>query len=276
MLSNTWIYDAILYIYALSLLFSFSDVATKNRSAKRMGTGLLAFVWLLQSAFIVYRIQEHQYMPVLTMFEALFFYSWVLVAVSLMMNWFLRLDLLVFLVNVAGFAILALNFFSDPSVTPISEQWEARDELVFIHITLAIASYAAFLIAALLSGMYLFMHRKLKGKRWSAVMTRFPSLDKIEGYTYRAVLIGIPLLLSSVALGIAKIALDGDARLLADPKVLSSLFSVAVYAFYLQQRMTAKQPGFMLAFWNLAAFTVVVINFSLFNVYSGFHQWIWM
>lgn len=276
MLTRTWIYDAILYVYALSLLFSFSDVATKNRSAKRMGTGLLAFVWLLQTAFIVYRFWAHRYVPVLTMFEALFFYSWMLVAVSLLMNWILRLDLLVFLVNVAGFAILALNFFSDPSVTPISERWEARDELVFIHITLAIGSYAAFLVAALLSGMYLFLHRRLKGKQWTAVMARFPSLEKIEGYTFRAVLIGIPLLLLSVALGIAKIALEGEARLLADPKVLSSLFSVAVYVFYLYQRVSAKQPGFMLAFWNLAAFTVVVINFSLFNLYSTFHQWIWM
>lgn len=274
--AKTWIYDAILYIYALSLLFSFSDVATKNRSAKRMGTGLLAFVWLLQTGFIVYRLVEHRYMPVLTMFEALFFYCWMLVTVSFMMNWFLRLDLLVFLLNVAGFAILALNFFSDPSATPISEQWEARDELVFIHITLAIGSYAAFLIAALLSGMYLFMHRKLKGKRWTSVMTRFPSLDKIEGYTYRTVLVGIPLLLLSVVLGIAKIVLEGDARLLTDAKVLSSFFSLAVYAFYLLQRITGKQPGYMLAFWNLAAFTVIVINFSLFNLYSGFHQWVWM
>lgn len=274
--AKTWIYDAILYIYALSLLFSFSDLANKNRSAKRMGTGLLAFVWLLQSVFIVYRIVEYRYMPVLTMFEALFFYCWMLVTVSMMMSWLLRLDLLVFLLNVAGFAILALNFFSDPSVTPISEQWEARDELVFIHITLAIGSYAAFLIAALLSGMYLFLHRRLKGKQWSSVMTRFPSLDKIEGYTYRAVLIGIPLLISSLVLGLAKVVLEGEMWQLADPKVLSSLFSIAVYAFYLLQRISGKQPGYMLAFWNLAAFTVVVINFSVFNLYSGFHHWIWM
>ncbi|GAA3408386.1 inner membrane protein YpjD [Paenibacillus hodogayensis] len=277
MLAKTWIYDAILYMYALSLLFSFSDLASKNRSAKRLGTGLLAFVWLLQTGFIAVRVAEHRYIPVLTMFEALFFYCWMLVTVSLMMNFFLRrLDLLLFLLNLAGFAILALNFFSDPSATPISRQWEAKDELVFIHITLAIASYAAFLIAALLSGMYLFMHRKLKGKQWSTVMNRFPSLDKIEGYTYRAVMIGIPLLILAVVLGIAKIVLEGETRLIADAKVLSSLFSLAVYAFYLLQRFSGKQTGYMLAFWNLAAFTIVVINFSLFNLYSGFHHWIWM
>lgn len=273
---QTWIYDAILYIYALSLLFSFSDVVTRNRSAKRMGTGLLAFVWLLQTGYIVYRLVEHQYMPILTMFEALFFYCWMLVTVSFMMNWFLRLDLLVFLVNVAAFFILALNFFSDPSANPISGQWEAKDELVFIHITLAIGSYAAFMIAALLSGMYLFMHRKLKGKQWSAFLTRFPSLDKIEGYTFHAVLIGIPLLLLSVMLGVTKVVLDRDIGLLADAKVVSSLVSLGVYASYMAQRLSGKQSGVILAFWNLAAFTFVIVNFAVFNLYSGFHRWIWM
>ncbi|MDF2723694.1 MAG: cytochrome assembly protein [Paenibacillus sp.] len=273
---KTWIYDLIMYIYALSLLFSFSDLATKNRSAKRMGTGLLAFVWLLQTLFILHRVVEYRYLPVLTMFEALFFYCWMLVTVSIMMNLFLRLDLLVFLLNVAGFLIVALNIFSDPSVTPISEQWEAKDELLFIHITLAIGSYAAFLIAALLSGMYMFIHRKLKGKQWSAVMTRFPSLDKIEGYTYRAVLVGVPLLIASTALGAAKVLLEGEWRQLADPKVLSSMLCVAAYAFYLLQRMSGKQPGYRLAVWNLSAFAVIVVNFSMFNVFSKFHHWIWM
>lgn len=273
---KTWIYDAILYLYALSLLFSFSDVANRNRNAKRMGTGLLAFVWLLQTVYIVYRMVTLQYIPIMTMFEALFFYSWMLVTVSIMMNLFLRLDLLVFLVNVAGFSILALNVFSNPSVIPISKQWEATDELLFIHITLAIGSYAAFLIAALLSGMYLFMHRKLKGRSWSSVLARFPSLEKIEEYTYRAVLTGVPLLILSVSLGIVKIVLEGDSHLLADPKVLSSLFSIGVYATYIIQRISSKQTGEMLAFWNLAAFTVVILNFAVFNLYSEFHQWIWM
>jgi len=276
MAAKTWLYDAILYIYALSLLFYFSDVASANRSAKRMGTGLLAFVWLLQTVFIVYRFASGRYTPVLTLFETLFFYAWLLVTISFTLNWFLRIDLIVFLVNVAGFAILALNFFSDPDAVPLSDQWEARDELLFIHVTLAIASYAAFLIAAIFSGMYLFLHGQLKGKQWSSLLIRFPSLENIESYTFRAVLIGTPLFILSVALGIVIMTLSGEVRFLTDPKVASSALMIAAYAFYIVQRLTAKHPGFRLAVWNLAAFVTVVINFVLSNRLSRFHQWIWM
>ena len=276
MAAKTWLYDAILYIYALSLLFYFSDVAAANRSAKRMGTGLLAFVWLLETVFIVYRFASGRHTPVLTLFETLFFYAWLLVTISFTLNWFLRIDLIVFLVNVAGFAILALNFFSDPDAVPLSDQWEARDELLFIHVTLAIASYAAFLIAAIFSGMYLFLHGQLKGKQWSSLLVRFPSLENIESYTFRAVLIGTPLFILSVALGIVIMTLSGEDRFFTDPKVASTALMIAAYAFYIVQRLRAKHPGFRLAAWNLAAFATVVINFLLSNWLSRFHQWIWM
>jgi HemX protein len=273
---STWVYDAILYIYALSLLFSFSDVMNRNRNAKRLGTGLLVFVWALQTAVIVYRVAGQRYIPVANMFEALFFYSWMIVTVSIMMHIALRLDLLLFLVNVAGFAILALNAFGNPTVAPISSRWSAEDELLFIHITFAIGSYVAFLIAALLSGMYLFLHRRLKERSWSAVLTRFPSLEKIELYTFRSVMVGVPLLILSVALGIVKVVLEEDIRLLADPKVLGSLVIAGAYIFYAVRRASGKHARETLAKWNLAAFSLVMANFVLSNYYSRFHQWMWM
>ncbi len=52
MVTRSWLFDAMIYMYALSLLFYFSDFANANRSAKRMGTGLLLFVWVLQTAYL--------------------------------------------------------------------------------------------------------------------------------------------------------------------------------------------------------------------------------
>jgi HemX protein len=59
MVTQSWLYDAILYIYALSLLFYFSDFARANRSVKRMGTGLLSFVWVLQTVYLAFQIYSH-------------------------------------------------------------------------------------------------------------------------------------------------------------------------------------------------------------------------
>lgn len=167
MVTQSWLYDAILYIYALSLLFYFSDFAHPNRSAKRMGTGLLSFVWILQTAYLIYGLVTHEEVAAFSRFETLFMFSWLLVTVSLAVNRFFRIELFVFLVNVFGFAILALNFFSNPNVSPTLAHWNITDELLFIHISLSLVSYVAFVISVVFSGMYLFLHRKLKERQWS-------------------------------------------------------------------------------------------------------------
>lgn len=276
MVRQSWLYDAIIYLYALSLLFYFSDFVGKNRRAKRMGTGLLAFVWVLQTVYLAVSLYENRAAFAFTMFETLFLFAWLLVALSLVIGRFVAIDMLVFLVNVFGFAVLALNFFSNPKVNPLFSGWQVSDELLFIHITLAVGSYAAFTVGAFWSGMYLFLHRKLKEKRWTAKMKRMPSLEKLDLYTYRTVLIGVPMLLLSLSLGFVWIALAHAPDMLLDPKVVNSVFVLAAYSFYLMQRLSLRAPGARLALWNLAAFAFVVANFMISNWFSDFHQWIWM
>jgi HemX protein len=271
MVAKSWMYDAIIYVYALSLLFYFSDFVGRNQRAKRMGTGLLSFVWLLQTAFFIESLIEFRYGAIFSTFGSLFFLSWLMVSLSLLMNYLLRVDFLVFFVNIVGFAVVALNFFSDPSVSSFIANWEISDELLFIHISLAIFSYVAFLTAAIFSWMYLFLHGQLKRKKWTEAMKRLPSLERIETYTYQAVIVGTPLLILSLTLGVVWITLMGDISLMFDPKVLNSLLIIAVYTFYLIQRISLKASGNKLAVWNLAAFAFVIFNYMFTNFLSRFH-----
>lgn len=274
-MTNNWIYDAIIYIYALTLLFYFSDFAGTNRSAKRIGTGLLIFVWVLQTLFFIVRMIQHRYLPVLTLFEIMFFFSWLLVTVSLVVSRFFRVELIVFFVNVVSFAMLVLNMFGNPMSPSPLQHWEIAREMLFIHIALAVCSYVFFTIGAIFSGMYLFLHRKLKVKQWSATMRRFPSLEKIESYSYMSVMSGVPLLFMAVALAVVSVSLEGKWMFLLDPKVFMSFVALGAYIVYLIRRRRAGDTGRRLALMNLLAFAFVVINFVLSNSFSSFHQWIW-
>ncbi|MCY9663789.1 cytochrome c biogenesis protein [Paenibacillus alginolyticus] len=275
MVTRSWLFDAMIYMYALSLLFYFSDFANANRSAKRMGTGLLLFVWVLQTAYLGINLYGHLTEWAFARSDVLFMFSWLIVTISLLINRFFRIELFVFFVNVLGFAILALNVFGNPHVTPIKPDWNINDELLFIHITLAISSYVAFSIAAIFSGMYVFLHKMLKAKKFSKTVMRLPSLEKIEHYTYLSVIVGAPLLLMALSLGVVWVVLQGDRNLLYDPKVINSFFVLAAYAFYLFQQHSMRISGNKLAAWNLAAFLIVVLNFVVSNLVSGFHGWIW-
>jgi len=266
------LYGTMIFVYALSLLFYFSDFASANRRAKRIGTGLLIFVWILQSVFLVARIGSHPDMLDITLAEYVYLFAWLLVTVSLAMSRFYRIELLVFCINVIGFSALAVNLFNSPRPGAPLESWRLVRDLLVVHISLVTCAYTALTIAAIFSGMYIFLHRQLKVKQWGSTMRRLPSLETIDRYTIGAVLIGIPLFILSLAMAVTSVLVEGRTELLLDWKVFSSLTALGFYVAYLMRRTVFLQPGLRTARWNLISFGVLVLNIFL-NSFSRFHHW---
>ncbi len=277
MITNNWMFDIIMYVYALSLLFFFSDFMRHDRHVKQMGTGLLAFVWLLEAVFFFTRMFVGDYVPVLTMFETLFFFAWVLVTLSLVfsVSKLFGYDLLVFAMSCAGFVVLVLALFNSEATVPSGESLAFSDKLLMFHIIVAVCSYAAFTISAVFACLYLFIHRRLKSKRWSAVLHRTPSLERMEKSAFHTAVIGMSLLLLSLLIGIGWIIVMGEWTLIYDPKVLSSLLLLAGYTAYLVQRSAAKWSAWRLAQFNLAAYAIIILNFIVSISLSDFHSWVW-
>lgn len=272
MLTKSWLYDSIIYIYTLSLLFSFSDAVSKSDGAKRMGAGLLIFVWILQTVFICIRIYEHRYVPVLTRFETLFFFSWLLVTVSLVASRFIQMQFVVFFVNVVAFTVLVLNLLTDPGVASV--QFEASGELSWLHVALALVSYAAFAVSAVLSSLYLFLYNRLKGKKWSQALRRMPSLESLEKHLITSALVGTPMLILSLSLGVVWLSIEYDVgALFVDVKVYSTLIVLAMYGWLFILKMKYQSTGYRLASWNVFSFVVLLLNFAFSNNYSQIHQW---
>jgi HemX protein len=271
MITQNWLYDAMLYIYALSLLFYFSDFVERNRQAKRMGTGLLIFVWVLQTVFLVHRIISHLDMTFMSLSEYLLMFSWLLITVSLTISRFFRIEFIVFFVNVIGFAVLTLNLFGIATGASLA-RWEIVRHLLFVHVSLMIGAYAAFTIGAIFSGMYLFLHRRLKGKMWTKSMQRLPSLEMIEKFMSRSALVGTPLLTMSLAVAVTSILTEGRYLLLLDPKVIASFAALALYIANLLQHRWFDRPGWKTARWDLISFAVLLLTLML-NRVSSFHGW---
>ncbi len=272
MADTRWIYDVTIFLYAASVLFYFNDFLQSNRKANRLAFWLLAVVWALQTIFFVSEMAAKPYFPVLTLFETLFFYSWVLVNLSLVINYFFRIDLLVFFTNVIGFFVLSLSMFAQE--TPLINHNETIiSELLFIHITLAILSYGAFSLSMIFSAMYLLQHHMLKRKKWSPLLRRLPSLDRLELFLHRLNMIGFPLLLLALILGSiwAYLVLHGSFWL--DPKVWMSVIVLVGYAFVLYKRIADVWQGSKLAIANVGAFSLILLNFAVTDT-SSFHRWL--
>ncbi len=273
MADSRWIYDATIFLYAASVLFYFDDFLHSNRKANRVGLGLLACVWTLQTVFFVSQATVKAYFPVLTLFETLFFYSWVLVTLSLLINTFFRIDLLVFFTNVVGFVVLALSAFL-PNKLSGHLSHDVISELLLIHIAFAVFSYAAFSLSMIFSGMFMLQHRMLKQKRWSPLLRRLPSLDKLELFAYRMNMVGVPLLLLAVILGVIWGQLVLPQGFWADVKVWMSLLVLTAYSIALYKRITGAWQGRTLALWNAVSFVGVLLNFLFTDIFSNFHRWL--
>lgn len=271
-MSLNLIYDIGICIYALSLLFFISDCVSRNRAAKRIGTGLLVVAALFQGGVIGLRVAETRTIPVFTSFDFLLLCSFSVTLTSLVVILMKRTEFAPLLMNTIGFCVMFLNRFWITTGYNTLESWQTVHGMLILHIALASISFTALTVGAVFAAMYMFLHRKLKHKKWNDIVRRLPSLEILDKYSYIALLMGTPVLILSLIVAVLSIATEGRWTLLADLKVLSTTVALGVYIYYFVRRRIQKQSGYDTAIWAIVGFVFIVVNFLL-NAWSGFHSW---
>jgi HemX protein len=260
-------------LYALSVLLYFIDFLHNNRRVNKFAFWLLSFVWVIQSIFLLTRMLSTGRLPILSMVEGLYFYAWVLITLSLILNRFLRVDFIVFFTNLLGFFIMALHTFAPGQHGSSAVESQLISELLMIHISMAILSYGAFSLSFVFSVLYLIQYNLLKQKKWGKRLLRLDDLSKLDHMSYVLNLIGVPMLLLALILGLLWANIKVDNFYFYDAKVLGSFFVLVIYAWYLYKRVVQKLQGKAIANWNIGAFLLLLVNFFLFGSLSSFHFW---
>lgn len=197
----TRLHEATVLLYAVSMLLYFIDFLNNNQKANRVAFWLLSIVWVLQTIFLFLYVLKTGRFPVLTIFEGLYFYAWVLISLSLIINRLLRVDFTVFFTNVLGFMVMAIHTFAPVQIESQVLAQRLVSELLLIHITFAILSYGAFTLSFVFSLLYLIQYDLLKRKKWGKRLLRLGDLTKLEHMSYVLAVIGVPLLVVSLILG---------------------------------------------------------------------------
>ncbi|MEI5905654.1 cytochrome c biogenesis protein CcsA [Bacillus spongiae] len=269
----TRLHELMVVLYALSILLYFIDFLHKNQKANQFAFWILSIVWVLQTIFLFLYMFRTGRFPVLTIFEGLYFYAWVLLTLSLSINRLLRTDFTVFFTNVLGFSIIAIHTFAPVQMESEALAEQLVSELLFIHITMAILSYAAFTLSFVFSLLFLLQHKLLKEKKWGHRLWRLGNLSQLEKMSYVLNAIGVPMLLLSLILGVQWAYIKLPNVIWYDPKIISSFILLVVYSVFLFLRVRKGMYGKSLAILNTAAFLIVLINFFLVSRLSTFHFW---
>lgn len=269
----TRLHELTVVLYAFSVLLYFFDFIHHNRKANRIAFWLLAFVWFLQTAFLLLYMVKTGRFPVLTIFEGLYFYAWVLITLSLGINRLLRMDFIVFFTNILGFIVMAIHTFAPVQYESHVIGQKLMSELLLIHITMAILSYGAFSLSFVFSLLYLIQYDLLKRKKWGKRLLRLADLNKLESLSYVLAVMGVPILMLSLILGLQWVFLKVPGVPWYDIKVIGSFIVLIGYSIYLYLRIVKNLSGKSLALWNVGSFLIVLINFFLFGQLSSFHFW---
>ncbi|KAB7708603.1 cytochrome C assembly protein [Bacillus aerolatus] len=267
------LHELMVILYALSTMLYFIDFLNQNRKANKIAFWILSIVWVLQTIFLfLYMLQTGRF-PVLTLFEGLYFYAWILITLSLIINRLLRMDFTVFFTNIIGFAIMAIHTFAPVQMESQAMAEQLVSELLLIHITMAILSYGAFSLSFIFSMLYLLQYRLLKMKKWSQRLWRLGDLDKLEKFSYVSNAVGVPMLLLSLILGVIWKFIKLPDVSWFDAKIIASFILLIIYGIYLYLKVRKELYGKSLALLNAAAFLIILINFFLVSRFSSFHFW---
>ncbi|SES03854.1 cytochrome C assembly family protein [Salisediminibacterium halotolerans] len=267
------LYVMIILFYCLSVLGYFIDFMQNSQKVNRAAFWLLSIVWVLQLVFLIIRYIQFDRLPIMTLFEGMFFYAWIIVTISLVVNRLYRTDFLVFVINIIGFSVMAISM-----LTPAGDVSERLAELfifelLVIHVVVLMLSYGVFTLGFAFSILYVLQHQMLKQKKWNNRMVRTGNLLTLLKGSYVCSLIGFPLMLTGLILGLVYAWVSMEAVPFTDMKVISSFFVLLVYGVYLFYYKVKDMRGYQMALFHIGAFLILLINYLLSSTFSQFHFW---
>lgn len=265
-MSQRWLYDFLIYLYVISLLFAFSNLIRKNPRSWKISFWLLVGVWLFLNADFALRIAR--YFPEVMHFDPLFLYAWSLLTFTLIIHRIFPMDLFMFGANLLSFTVLAIYVFFPREHSFVNDPRMLSD-LVFVHVTLAWMAYAAFSLSAVYAVLYLINNRLLKQKKWNRLLRLLPGLADLQRFSNFLVMIGYLLLLVSLILGSIWSMHIFRKLLWFDWKIFFTFFVLSIYGVYLYQSIRKHWTGKRLAIWNLVCHAVMLGN--LFFTHTNFH-----
>lgn len=265
------LYQLMVVLYAISIMLYFIDYFFKQVMIRRTAFWLISIVWILQTIFIFMNVVETKRFPILSLSEGIYFYAWLLVTLSIVLHCIARVDLPVFFINILGFIFMTIRLFAPDNVSPVLRTLES--EMLFIHISFAIMSYAAFSISFVFSVLYLILYRLLKQKKFTKIWSRLPSLSQTANWMNYSIIVGIPIMVISLLLGLESAFMKVDSVSIFDAKIIGSFSVLFIYIAILILKQRGKLIGLTVAWSQIYAYLFLLINFFLGSTLSHFHLW---
>jgi cytochrome c-type biogenesis protein CcsB len=261
--------SVVLYLIASIGYLRFLIVPSVSRPLLGFYAALAGFV--LHSLSLLHRAIFSGFFPLGTVFDALSFFSWLVVGLFLVMRY--RDPSPIFGCIATPMACCLMLFGSTLSyqiqepLVPVLRSWWLP-----IHVMLALVGNGVFALAAISGLMYLVQEKLIKSKRIGRLHRLLPSLETLDGINRR----GLPVGFFFLTLGIISGALWAGSAWGTywswDPKETWSLITWFAYAAMVHQRLALGWRGKRAAILALFGFGLVLFTFLGVTAILGGHH----
>ena len=210
--------------------------------------------------------------PINNLYEATAFIMWTIVAGYLVVGAWQRFRFIGAFASPLLFTLGVFALFPDMDPDLPKDKHEFSGALSSLHKALLLLSFGGFGLSAVGAVMYLTQEKDLKLHKFRAILSKLPSLERIEVAMTRLVWIAFALLTAGLATSSAYLHQKHNVWFKADPEML---WVIGVWLFYLVLLVLQKrhaQSGRHFAWGTLGSFLFVMLTFWGVYLLSPLHQ----
>jgi cytochrome c-type biogenesis protein CcsB len=235
----------------------------------RVAVGLTALGWVIHLSTIVTRGIASGRVPWGNMYEFSTVVAFVTVTAFLVLlvkqraRWlgtFVLLPVVLYL----GLAGTVLYKAAGPLVPALNSYW------LKIHVVAAMSATGLFFVSGIVAILYLAKSYRPAGP----LLSRLPAAEKLERTTYGIVALSFPIWTFAIIAGAIWAEAAWGRYWGWDPKETWSFITWVIYAGYLHARSTAGWRGRRAAWFAVAAFAALIVNYYVVNIWIvGLHSY---
>lgn len=253
------------YLVATSVYTAYLFARKDRLIAVAQGALIAGFVF--HTATIAARWIEAGRTPATNLHESLTFFSWVTVAIFMLILIKYRQKVLGAFVSPFALLLIITASLLPKEIVPLAPVLESY--WLPVHVILAFVGNAFFALAFFLGVMYIIQEHYLKSRKLKGLYFVLPSLDTLDELNYKCLQYGFPLLTVAIITGAIWSEYAIGSYWDWKPRQIWSLITWFLYAALLHGRLTAGWRGKKAAIFSGIAFMTLIGSFIIINLVSG-------
>ena len=180
LLSENFFFSIAAILFTVGFLFNYFQIKSKGTYSHTLTYLFLLFGFVLQSIALYLRALVIHACPLGNTFEILQFILWSLILLFLLIRPVIRINALgLFIIFIASL-VSAISLLIPSLDNPYVYTLEANNPFIELHASLAIFSYAIYMLLAIVSSMLLIQQWGLKKQRFQGLFSHLPAVQKLD------------------------------------------------------------------------------------------------